>query len=232
MTIRPPFQAAIFDFDGVIADSIPLHFEAFRRLFRDEGVDLTLDDYRRRINGLPRDRSIRAVLGDLPAEKLKDLMERKGRYVFELLAHRGLKPIPGSLELVQALRARGLRTAIASSSRTARRFLEAIRPADPSLGPPAALFDAILEGDASRAPKPDPEIFLLAARAVEVPPERCLAFEDAASGVAAARAAGMRVVALTTTDTKEALRHADRVCASFAEIDPDEVLRLGAGAGP
>ncbi len=228
MTSRALFQAAIFDFDGVIADSIPLHFEAFRRLFREEGLELTMDDYRRRINGLPRDRSIRAVLGDLPAERMQQLMDRKGRYVFELLDRRGLQPIPGSLEFVRALRSRGLRTAIASSSRTARRFLEAIRPLDP----PAALFDAILEGDGIRAPKPDPEIFHLAARALGVVPERCLAFEDAATGVAAARSAGMRVVALTTTDTSEALRDADRVYANFAEIDPDDILRIGASDKP
>lgn len=221
---RSRFQAAIFDFDGVIADSIPLHFEAFQRLFRKEGVAFTFDDYRRVANGAPRDRVIQAVLGELPPQRLHDLMERKEHYVLESLARRGLRPIPGALEVVQALRSRGLRTAVASSSRTARRFLEALKPADPSLGPPAALFDAVLEGDSSRLPKPDPEIFLLAAKAVGAAPAACLAFEDAVQGVRAARAAGMRVVAVATTERKEALGEAHLIFESFAEIDLDRIL--------
>src|SRR5258705_5322630 len=108
------YDAAIFDFDGVIADSIPLHFEAFQRLFAEEGVRFTTDDYRRAANGAPRDRVISNVLGPLPPERMRDLMERKERYVIELLERRGLSPIPGALETVRALRQRGLRTAIAS----------------------------------------------------------------------------------------------------------------------
>jgi beta-phosphoglucomutase len=229
------FRAAIFDFDGVIADSIPLHFEAFRKLFEEEGLLFTFDDYRRAANGAPRDVVIRGVMGELAAERLQDLMARKEHYVLELLERRGLSPIPGSLELVRALRAKGLRTAVASSSRTARRFLEALKPADPSLVP-AALFDAVLEGDGARAPKPDPEVFLLAAKALGVPPERCLAFEDAVNGVRSARAAGMTVVAITTTERAEALGEAHRIFQSFAEIDPAallaEPLRTGARPTP
>jgi beta-phosphoglucomutase len=219
-----PLQAAIFDFDGVIADSIPLHFEAFRRIFAEEGVRFTIEDYRRSVNGMPRDRAIQAVLGVLPEPRLRDLMARKERHVLELLAERGLEPIPGSLEMVRALRSRGLRTAVASSSRTARRFLEALRPAGPSLEPAASLFDAVLEGDGARAPKPHPEIFLLAAQAIGVPPSLCLAFEDAVHGVHAARAAGMRVVAVATTERREALHEAHLVFGSFAEIDLDRLL--------
>jgi len=129
--------------------------------------------------------------------------------------------------MARDLRSRGLRTAVASSSRTARRFLEAIEPRDPSCGPPPSLFDAVLESDGIRAPKPDPEIFLLAARAVGTRPEECLAFEDAVQGVRAARAAGMLVVALTTTEDREALGEADLIFDSFGEIDLETLLRVG-----
>jgi beta-phosphoglucomutase len=221
MVTRLPFQAAIFDFDGIIADSIPLHFLAFNRVFAEEGVEFAWEDYRRLANGRPRDHVIRAVLGDVAPDRLEDLMARKERAIFEVLRDRGLRPIPGALEMAHALRARGLRTAIASSSRTARRFLEALRPPDPALGPPAELFDAVLEGDSRRAPKPDPGIFLAAAEAVGIEPSRCVAFEDAPNGVRAARAAGMWVVALTTTVERAALGESHAVFSSFSEIDPD-----------
>jgi len=219
-----PFQAAIFDFDGVLANSIPLHFESFRRLFGEEGTEFTMADYRRVANGRPRDEVIRAVLGSrIEAGRFRDLMERKERYIFEILDRDGLRPIPGALELAKALRDRGLRTAVASSSRTAARFLRALRPADPGIGRPEALFEAILEGDGVRAAKPDPEIFIAAAKALEMAPERCVVFEDATNGVRAARAAGMRVVAVTTTEEARALAEADAVYGSFAEIDPDRI---------
>jgi beta-phosphoglucomutase-like phosphatase (HAD superfamily) len=220
------FRAAIFDFDGIIADSIPLHFESFRKLFGEEGVDFTFDDYQRWANGRPRDHVIRAILGDVEPGRLKELMARKERYILEILARKGLPPIPGSLELAKAFRGLGLRTAVASSSRTARRFLEALSPVDPALGPPPALFEVVLEGKDSRAPKPDPEIYLSTAKALGVPPPECIAIEDAANGVQAARAAGMLVVAVTTTESPEALKGAHAIFSSFAEIDPRALLDL------
>jgi len=220
------FQAAIFDFDGVIADSIPLHYEAFRRVFAAEGVAFTFEDYRRTANGAPRDKVIRTVLGQVEPERLKRLMAEKEREVMTLLGERGLEPIPGALEMARDLRSRGLRTAVASSSRTARRFLEALEPRDDSCRPAISLFEAVLESDGIRAPKPDPEIFLMAAKAVGTEPEDCLAFEDAVQGVRAARAAGMLVVALTTTEDREALGEADLIFDSFGEIDLDELLRV------
>jgi beta-phosphoglucomutase len=221
------FQAAIFDFDGVIADSIPLHYEAFRRVFAAQGVTFSFEDYRRVANGAPRDMVIRTVLGQMDSGRLKWLMAEKEREVMALLGERGLQPIPGALELARDLRSRGLRTAVASSSRTARRFLEALEPRDPSCRPPLSLFDAVLESDGIRAPKPDPEIFLSAAQAVGTRPEDCLAFEDAVQGVRAARAAGMLVVALTTTEERGALGEAHLIFDSFGEIDPDGLLEVG-----
>jgi beta-phosphoglucomutase len=218
------FKAAIFDFDGVIANSIPLHFESYRRLFREEGVEFTFDDYRRLANGRPRDEVIRGVLGNgIEPARFRRLMGLKERYIFEILARDGLRPIPGSLELARALRKRGLRTAVASSSRTARRFLEAIVVEDPSLGRPIELFDFILEGDGVRAAKPDPEIYIAAARSLGLEPSECLAIEDAVSGVRAAKAAGMPVIAVTTTEERDALSESDGVFSSFAEIDPDRI---------
>jgi len=115
MTQRTRFRAAVFDFDGVIADSIPLHFQSFRRLFAEEGVPFTMEDYRRVANGRPRDVVIRSVLGNgIEPARFQHLMDLKERYIFEILERDGLHPIPGCLELAKAFRDRGLKTAIAS----------------------------------------------------------------------------------------------------------------------
>lgn len=218
------FKAAIFDFDGVIANSIPLHFESFRRLFSEEGVEFTFDDYRRLANGRPRDEVIRAVLGKgIEPVRFRRLMDLKERYIFEILARDGLRPIPGSLELAKALRDRGLRTAVASSSRTARRFLDAIVTADKSLGRPVDLFDRVLEGDGVRAAKPDPDIYIAAAQSLGLRPHECIAIEDAVNGIRAAKAAGMPVIAVATTEEREALSESDAVFSSFADMDPDRI---------
>jgi beta-phosphoglucomutase len=211
------FQAAIFDFDGVLADTIPLHFESFRRLFEAEGARFTFEDYQRRASGAPRDRVIRAILGEeIPPAKMRALMERKEEILLELIREQGLRPIDGALELVKRLRGLGLRLGMASSSRTAARFLEAIggRP----------LFDAVTDALEAIRPKPDPEVFLATARKLGVEPPRCLVFEDAVPGIRAARAAGMKVVAIATTCAARDLREADWVIESFADFDSLQVL--------
>lgn len=219
-----PIRAAIFDFDGVIADSIPLHFESFRRVFADEGGAFTMDDYRRVANGAPREVVIRGMMPHLTPARLQELMDRKGRYVVQIAEEQGVMPIPGALETAAACRRRGLRTAIASSSRTAKQFLDALRIEKPELRPARSLFDAILEREGVVKAKPDPEVFLLAARALDVAPAECVVVEDAVHGVTAARRAGMKVIAITTTDTREALREADIIVDRFDEIDLDALL--------
>ena len=211
------FRAAIFDFDGVLVDTVELHYTSFRRLFADEGVDFSLADYMRVANGAPRHRVIRAVLGDdFPASKFEALMDRKEEIILDLAANVGLRPIDGALDLVDALRDSGLRVGVASSSRTARVFLEIMKIDQ--------LFDAITDArDAARS-KPDPDVFLATARHLGVDPHACVVFEDAKVGIAAAKAAGMRVVAITTTTAATELAGADWVVDTFVGFDPRTIV--------
>ncbi len=219
----PLFQAAIFDFDGVLADTIPVHYRSFRKLFEAEGREFTFEDYQRVANGAPRDRVIRAILGnDLPPEKFSALMKRKEEIVLELITSEGIQPIDGALELVVQLRSLGLRTGIASSSRTAELFLKNLRAEH--------LFDAVTDGQVSQQPKPHPEVFMTTARKLGIEPHRCLAFEDAVFGIRAARAAGMKVVAITTTTAAEKLVEAHWIIDSFKSFDPVSILYPAAPA--
>jgi HAD superfamily hydrolase (TIGR01509 family) len=135
----------------------------------------------------------------------------------DLVRAGGIAPMDGVVEWLGALRASGIPCAIASSTQRLNIdcVMEQIR-----LG---SCFQAVVSGDEVTHGKPDPKIFLLAARRLGVPPERCVVFEDAHVGIEAARAAGMRVVAVTTTNPREALNDADLVVDRLDELTADKI---------
>jgi HAD superfamily hydrolase (TIGR01509 family) len=189
-------QAVVFDMDGVLLDSEPLHQRVVNELLAPHGAYVD-------------DALYRHYLGTTLDDTWADLIQRfglpgtvadyRGRYDAAILEayRRHAVPAPGAVELVQGLRARGVKLAVASSSRTAWVETALVR-----LGL-ASAFDAIVTGDMVTRGKPDPEIYLLAAQRLGLAPQRCLAIEDAPAGVAAARAAGMTVVAVRTPYTAD-----------------------------
>lgn len=189
--MRTP-AGVIFDLDGVITDTAELHFQSWLELCAELGLafDRAANEA---LRGLGRMESLRIVLG--PGWDARDeagrlrLAARKNELYLARVA--GLGPadlLPGIEPLLRELRAAGVRTAVASSSRNARPVLA-------QLGV-AGLFDAIVDGNDAPRSKPDPQVFARAAAALGLPPAQCVAIEDAAAGVAAARAAGMRVVGI------------------------------------
>ncbi|HVR75948.1 MAG TPA: HAD family phosphatase [Planctomycetota bacterium] len=207
-------RAVIFDLDGVLVWSVPMHWRAFERTFAAEGKPFPYEEYLRCGIGAARDEVIRQVLGDLPEPKLLLLMAEKERHVREYLCEKGLDAIPGSLDFVRAVRARQLKTAVASASRTPELLLSAVDA--------TSLFDVVIGRGSVTRSKPHPDIYLLAAESLGVSPGECLVVEDSPVGIEAARAAGMRVIAVTTTEPVSALARATAVYASFADI-PFEV---------
>ena len=207
-------SAIIFDLDGVLISSVELHWFAFRKTFEAEGVEFPLDHYLRVAIGTAREGVIRAVLGEVPDDKLEFLMAEKERHVHEFLDTEGLTAIPGSLDFLRQVRRRQLKTAVATASRTPRPFLEAIGALES--------FEVIIDRSMVTHPKPHPEIYLLAAETLRLSPEECLVVEDSPVGVTAATAAGMRTLALTTTHSRRELHEATCVFESFGEIDLDD----------
>lgn len=218
------FQAVIFDMDGVLVDSEPLHLEALNEVLAAEGHRLTEAEYL-------------AYVG--VADEWADLIRRKGlrhapehyreRYHQAVLRalRRPLRPQPGVAALLDGVRARGLKVGLASSSR--REWVAATLAA---LGF-ADRFDAVVSGEMVSRGKPAPDIFLLAAERLGVPPERCLVVEDAPAGVAAAKAAGMTVVAVRTPYTAGArLDAADLVLESLAGVGLEQMEAALAAPSP
>ena len=186
-TTSPQSSAVIFDMDGVLLDSEPLHYEAVRIILAEQGVDFPIEDYFR-------------YLGTTLTSTWDDLCDRypitmpfadfEARYNADVLAHyqAGAPLIRGARELVEQLREAGVPIAVASSSH--RMWVDAALEG-------AGLsdyFDQTTAGDEVSMGKPSPEIYLKAAEKLGVDPARCIAIEDAPAGVESANAAGMKVV--------------------------------------
>jgi beta-phosphoglucomutase len=183
-------KACIFDLDGVIVDTAHYHFLAWQRLAHELGVEFTETD-NERLKGVSRMRSLEIILeiGKIQVEEAKKeaLATKKNAWFVDYVnAIRPEEIFPGVKELIGSLKSRGLKIALASSSKNAHRVTELLNI--------QSLFDVMVDGTMITHSKPDPEIFLLAASKLNIVPSSCVVFEDAEAGVEAALAAGMRCV--------------------------------------
>ncbi|MBI2761069.1 MAG: HAD family phosphatase [Chloroflexi bacterium] len=207
--------AVVFDMDGVLLDSEPLHHIVVNDLLAEDGVSLDSEQYKAYL-GTTLECTWQDIIHrySLP----RDIGHYVGRYDDAIIEsyRRHSVPAPGAVALVAGLRARGLKLAVASSSRTAwvEMALEALGVRHQ--------FDAVVTGDMVTQSKPDPEIYLLAAERLGVDPARCLAIEDAPKGVISARTAGMTVVGVRTEYTAHlTLEGADTVLDDLTQFDYD-----------
>jgi len=158
---------------------------------------------------------------DVPPAEVERLGRRKEELYRAVLRDTGIQPLPGVREFLTALRAAGVPCAVGSS--TERKNIDTIM----GLIGFAPFFQAIVAADDVTRGKPDPQVFLLGAQRIGVPPARCAVFEDAFAGLEAARAGGMKAIGVATTHPAEKLRgHADRVVARFDELSVEELRRL------
>jgi beta-phosphoglucomutase len=185
-------RAAIFDLDGVIVDTAKYHYLAWKRLANDLGFDFTEAD-NERLKGVSRARSLEILLeiGGIALDETvkKEAAARKNDWYVDYISNMDASEIlPGAAEYLQTIRAKGVKTALGSASKNAPLILERLGI--------AALFDVVIDGNKVSQAKPDPEVFLLAAKELDIPPADCIVFEDAEAGVAAARRAGMGIVGI------------------------------------
>lgn len=188
--------AAIFDVDGLLVNTEPLHAEAFVRTFADFGLSLTIEEFRQAITlGGGNTRQLHLSLGGDSA-KWDEVIATKHAAFAPLLEQKG-RVMPGVVELLQSLREAGVPTAVATSAR--RRSLEIIGERFGLL----RYFDASVTYEDVRVDKPEPDAFLLAASQLGAQPSHCVVFEDSARGVLAANRAGMKCVAVPTDFTAD-----------------------------
>jgi beta-phosphoglucomutase family hydrolase len=242
----PAFPVAVvgclFDMDGVLTSTAQLHAQAWKATFdaflaardpasgeRDDPFDIAAD-YREHVDGRLREDGVRAFLAsrhitlpdgspdDPPGnESVHALAEAKNERLLRLVEERGVQVYPGSVDLVRAARAAGMRTAVVSASANTRSVLESAGVTE--------LFDAVVDGvaaaDRHLAGKPSPETYLAAAADLGLSPGECAVFEDAVAGVEAGKAGGFALVVGVDRDGNR-----DELLASGASIVVDDLSEL------
>ena len=212
MTLKPKAAAVIFDMDGVLTDSEPLICTAALAMFKEFGLVAQAADFLPFI-GTGENRYLGGV-----AEKYHfplDIPRAKKRTyeIYLELAPARLRAFPGARDFVLACRQAGYKTALASSADPVK--IEAnLR----IISLPPAEWSAITTGEEVAHKKPAPDLFLAAARKLGLPPEQCVVIEDAINGIEAAKAAGMRCIAVAHTFPIGQLREADLACPTIARL--------------
>ena len=190
-------EAVLFDMDGLIVDTEPIHFQAFREYMKKHGVDMP-ESMMADFIGLPEADNLldlKAKYGlDAPLEQL--VVERRAIYL-DLIRTQALRVFPGFWEFSAAARERGVRQAVVSSApqEQVEIVLSRLFEGRPD-GPAATYFDGIVTGNDIHHNKPAPDIYLEGAKRVGVAPDRCLALEDSPPGAQSAVSAGMTVLAI------------------------------------
>jgi beta-phosphoglucomutase len=211
-------KACIFDLDGVIVDTAVYHYKAWKRLANELGFDFTEDD-NEKLKGVSRVRSLQLILqwgGVTKTEaEQEELANKKNAWYVKMISHMTPAEIlPGAKEFLETCRAAGLKTALGSASKNSMTILNKINLAD--------LFDAVIDGNKVSKPKPDPEVFLKGAEALNEVPADCVVFEDAIAGVEAAINGGMKAVGV---GSPAVLIHANLVVSGLNEMTLEK-LRL------
>jgi HAD superfamily hydrolase (TIGR01509 family) len=198
--------------DGVMVDSEPFIKEAARRMFAEKGVAVRVEDFDPFV-GTGENRFISGVAEKygVPLDVERDKARTYAIYL-ELIRGR-LKALPGVFDFIAECRRRGLKLAVASSADAVK-----VQGNLHEIGLAPSTFDALVNGSQVQRKKPAPDIFLTAAARLGLEPDHCLVVEDAVAGVAAAKAAGARCLALTTSFPADALTAADWIAPNLAHV--------------
>jgi beta-phosphoglucomutase len=211
-------RGVIFDLDGVIVDTVPLHFKAWKKMFAEYGEEFSFDDYKHKVDGIPRNDGARAVLKHLPPKDLEAAATRKQNYFLELLEKQGVEVHKSAIDLAKEAKASSIKVAVISSSRNCRHILERAGLID--------FFEVIIGGNDIERGKPNPDVFLEAAKRMDLSPDECLVVEDAVLGVRAAKRAEMKCIGIDHYQHPQRLKEADLVVSDLGGVLLDKIKEL------
>ena len=206
-------KAVIFDMDGVMVDNNPYHKKAWRTFVQNHGFDFSEEDLKQHIYGKTNRDILTFVFGPkITEEEIRQYANEKEK-MYEVLYRDFIKPVNGLVGFLDLLHSKNIPIAVATSAppQNVKFVLTAIDV--------KKYFNIIVDDTEVKKGKPDPEIYLTTAKKLNINPSNCIVFEDSLSGVKSALNAGMKVVAITTTHTKEELSNANLVVDDFTQVD-------------
>ena len=206
----------IFDMDGVLVDSNPAHKIALKQFCKKHGYDLTEQQLREKIYGRTNRDWLLNLFGDLPDATIREYADEKEALFREL--YTDIKPVDGLKAFLDKLDQLKFSRAIATSAPRANVDFTLFNTNMEKY------FPTILDDSFVSRGKPDPEIYLKSAAALNFAPSVCVVFEDSLSGVQAGKRAGCKVVGITTTHTREELVETDFVIDNFVDLDPEMLV--------
>jgi beta-phosphoglucomutase family hydrolase len=218
VTASFPFKAIIFDMDGTLLESTEADYKAWEKVFIDYGKKLSFGDYVPLLGVRSAD-VITNHIGITNEDDVTRILKEKFDYFVEYINANPVKAVDGAEDFLKSLSKYDVKIGLATSSRKEKMklVLEQLHFLQ--------YFDTIVTGEEVVNSKPAPDIFLKAAERLGVTPQECLVFEDGPVGVAAAKNAGMKCVAITETHPEEKLTQADIVIDTYTHVDLHEVLK-------
>lgn len=209
----------IFDVDGVLSDTGTVHYESWKRLAEEIGVEFNREFFKETF-GQQSVPITRKLVGEAPSRrKIKKWADLKEKYYREMVKDK-LEPLPGVLTLLKNLKEEGFKLGVGSSGPLANvdLLLESLKI--------KYFFDTIITAADVSKSKPFPNVFLKAASNLNIMPEHCLVIEDAPVGIEAAKRANMKVIALTTTHPREDLTDADLIISELTKLTSKKILNM------
>jgi beta-phosphoglucomutase len=210
-------KGVLFDMDGVLVDSEAFICRAAIEMFRENGVIVTETDFHPFV-GMGENRYLGGVAEKYHCTLQIDAAKARTYEIYEEITRDNLDPLPGAIEFVSLCRGKGLKLALATSADRVKMEIN-LR----EIGLSGKAFDSTVNGLEVERKKPFPDIYVKAAENIGLKPEECLVVEDAVSGIKAAKSAGCRCLAVTTSFDRDKLLDADWICDSLENV-PEEVL--------
>ncbi len=215
-------EAVIFDLDGTLVDNNAYHIKAFQAFYDNIGKPFTTEEYKQHINGRVNREIFDYVFNTTLSPEQSEAYTNEKEALYRELYAEHIKPIDGLINFLEELEKAKIPKAIATSGiiPNINFMFEHV--------PIKNYFYSVIDSTQIAQGKPHPEIFLKAAISVNAVPSECIAFEDSIAGIRSAKAAGMKVVALTTTHTAEEVKEADLVVKDYTEISLTKLRELKA----
>lgn len=210
--------AVLWDMDGVLVDTGDFHFQSWKETFDELDISFTRENFRKTF-GMNNAGILEWVFGREPEPEEVSRISDKKESLFRDLVKGKAEPLPGVLTWLEQFHNRGFKQAITSSAPP-----ENIDVLIAELNI-EAYFDEIVSGF-DLPGKPNPDVFLKAARKLKILPKKCIVVEDAIAGVEGAKRAGMKCIAVTTTNTSETLSKADLIFDSLEELEQHTLFEL------